>query len=107
MQTEEPRPRYAHQLVYDEVNRVHFMFGGNPGGKQGKEDRLRLGDFWKLELERPRRSDVLRRCRLLIRQCRFTELAGKDSMQALKYLHSALASIIDHKNPNEERQVSF
>lgn len=107
MQTEEPRPRYAHQLVYDEVNRVHFMFGGNPGGKQGKEDRLRLGDFWKLELERPRRSDVLRRCRLLIRQCRFTELAGKDSMQALKYLHSALASIIDHKNPNEERQFQL
>ena len=35
MQTEEPRPRYAHQLVYDESNRVHFMFGGNPGGKQG------------------------------------------------------------------------
>ena len=33
MQTEEPRPRYAHQLVYDEVNCVHFMFGGNPGGK--------------------------------------------------------------------------
>lgn len=105
MQTEEPRPRYAHQLVYDETNRIHYMFGGNPGGKQGKEDRLRLGDFWKLQLMRPTQADVLRKCRILIRQCKFTEMAGIDSMQALKYLHTSLASIVDHNNPQEEREV--
>ena len=32
-QTREPRPRYAHQLVYHEEAGTHFMFGGNPGGK--------------------------------------------------------------------------
>ena len=38
------------------------MFGGNPGGKQGKEDRVRLGDFWRLHLLRPNRREVLRQC---------------------------------------------
>jgi hypothetical protein len=33
--------RYAHQLVYDEEEEVHYIFGGNPGGKEGKEGRLR------------------------------------------------------------------
>jgi len=105
MQTEEPRPRYAHQLVYDETNRVHFMFGGSPGGKQGKEDRLRLGDFWRLQLLRPNRKEVLRRCRILIRQCKFSELASQDSMHALRYLHTSLSSIVDHHNSQEEREV--
>ena len=105
MQTEEPRPRYAHQLVYDEANRVHFMFGGNPGGKQGKEDKLRLGDFWRLQLLRPNRKEVLRRCRILIRQCKFSELASQDSMHALRYLHTSLSSIVDHHNSQEEREV--
>ena len=82
------------------------MFGGNPGGKQGKEDKKRLGDFWKLKLQRPSREEVLRRCKILIRQSKFSELAAQDSMLALKYLHSSLASIIDHKNAQEEREVS-
>ena len=83
------------------------MFGGNPGGKQGKEDKLRLGDFWKLDLLRPNHKHVLRRCRIMIRQCKFSELAGNDSMQALKYLHTSLASIVDHQNPHEEREVNI
>ena len=33
--------RYAHQLVYDEEEEVHYIFGGNPGGREGKEARLR------------------------------------------------------------------
>ena len=44
--------RYAHQLVYNEDVGVHFMFGGNPGGKENRNGKLRLGDFWRLELER-------------------------------------------------------
>jgi hypothetical protein len=27
--------------VYDEEEEVHYIFGGNPGGKEGKEGRLR------------------------------------------------------------------
>ena len=40
------------------------MFGGNPGGKQGKEDRIRLGDFWRLHLLRPNRREVMRQCQV-------------------------------------------
>jgi len=54
----EPRPRYAHQLVYDDINKVHYVFGGNPGGKDGKDAKVRLGDFWSLKLERPTRKEV-------------------------------------------------
>lgn len=107
MQSEEPRPRYAHQLVYDESNRVHFMFGGNPGGKQGKEDKLRLGDFWKLQLQRPGREEVLRRCKILIRQSKFSEVAAQDQMLALKYLHTSLSSVVDHQNSKEEREYQL
>jgi len=54
----EPRPRYAHQLVYDDINKVHFIFGGNPGGKEGRDAKVRLGDFWKMKLKRPTRQEV-------------------------------------------------
>ena len=80
------------------------MFGGNPGGKQGKEDKLRLGDFWKLQLQRPGREEVLRRCKILIRQSKFSEVAAQDQMLALKYLHTSLSSVVDHQNSKEERE---
>ena len=51
------------------------MFGGNPGGKQGKEDRVRLGDFWRLHLLRPNRREVLRQCE--VNQCNVTIDKGR------------------------------
>lgn len=46
----EPCPRYAHQLVYDDVANTHYLFGGNPGICQ--QPQLRLDDFWLLQLEK-------------------------------------------------------
>lgn len=46
----EPCPRYAHQLVYDEQAKTHYLFGGNPGIFQYQQ--LRLDDFWLLHLEK-------------------------------------------------------
>lgn len=46
----EPCPRYAHQLVYDWINKVHYLFGGNPGRHTSPE--LRLDDFWLLYLKK-------------------------------------------------------
>lgn len=46
----EPCPRYAHQLVYDWINKVHYLFGGNPG--RNKTPELRLDDFWLLYLKK-------------------------------------------------------
>lgn len=46
----EPCPRYAHQLVYDWINKIHYLFGGNPGRNTTPE--LRLDDFWLLYLKK-------------------------------------------------------
>ncbi|KAF9987341.1 hypothetical protein BGZ65_004099 [Modicella reniformis] len=53
----EPEPRYAHQLVYDDVNEVQYLFGGNPG-EQGSK---RLDDFWELRLYRPKPEEIVRK----------------------------------------------
>lgn len=65
----EPCPRYAHQLIYDDVAKVkafystfiknlvctnffqmHYLFGGNPG--KSMLPQLRLDDLWILTLEK-------------------------------------------------------
>lgn len=48
----EPCPRFAHQLVYDHVKRVHYLFGGNPGPTRShlKNKKIRLDDFWTLKV---------------------------------------------------------
>lgn len=63
----EPSPRFAHQLVYDPVWRVHYLFGGNPGDPA--MPRLRLHDFWRLDLVRPLgAADVSRRIQFMLRR---------------------------------------
>ena len=69
-QSVEPRPRYAHQLVYDETRCLHYMFGGNPGGREGKDGRLRLGDFWSLHLVRLEKKEFERAARKMVRIAR-------------------------------------
>ena len=87
---------------------MHYMFGGNPGGRQGKEDRLRLGDFWKLHLYRPDHKEILRRCCLKARQSKFMELTYDENSlaKALSYLQTMLSEIVDHSDDGEEREVS-
>ena len=45
-------PRFAHQFVYDPVQDVYFMFGGNPGTNPSKPSQIsmRLDDFWQLKV---------------------------------------------------------
>ena len=62
----EPCPRFAHQLVYDHVNKVQYLFGGNPG-EQGNS-KQRLDDFWDLRLIRPTTEEILRQVRFHIRK---------------------------------------
>ena len=110
------------------------MFGGNPGGREGKDSRLRLGDFWKLQLVRPSRPEVgrvkgifffligkkmgkkryvfqvLRRCRLSLRECRYREMAlgtggGGAKVAAGRFLQAELAELVDHGDPKERRRV--
>jgi len=106
----EPCPRFAHHTVYDQRNKVtihqnnilvcclsiviflqvHFLFGGNPGDPD--LPTLRLDDFWKLSLQRPKTADVLRRLRLLVKQLRFKEMcSAENSIAALKYLQTEVS----------------
>jgi len=82
------------------------MFGVNPGGKEGKDGRLRLGDFWKLVLQRPQNSDLERFCRFMIRKARFFELKS-DPMVGLSYLQNDLSSCVNHADKAEEKEFQL
>nr|CAD7442984.1 unnamed protein product [Timema bartmani] len=105
MQHLEPCPRFAHQLVYDPCNKVHYLFGGNPG--RSCLPRLRLDDFWQLQLCRPSHEQILQKCKLFIRKHRFEELAVKDRMAALQYLQTSLSEIIDHENSEQTKEFQL
>ncbi|XP_059476925.1 muskelin [Neocloeon triangulifer] len=101
MQNLEPCPRFAHQLVYSVSNKIHYLFGGNPGKPRPK---LRLDDFWQLKLCKPTKEQLLLQCRLMIRKHRFKELAAQNTMDALDYLQTSLHEIIDHDDPESTRE---
>uniref|UniRef100_A0A224Z4H8 Muskelin n=1 Tax=Rhipicephalus zambeziensis TaxID=60191 RepID=A0A224Z4H8_9ACAR len=102
---QEPCPRFAHQLVYDHVKKVHYLFGGNPG--RPNSPKVRLDDFWSLQLCRPSKEQLLRRCRQLVRQHCFREITFEDPLAALRYLQTELADTVDHSNIEEERQFQL
>lgn len=95
----EPCPRYAHQLVYDEVAKTHYLFGGNPGIFQYQQ--LRLDDFWLLNLEKPKREEILKHCRYLIRKLRYEEMVRMDPIKAMQYLRQHISEVIDHTDAEQ------
>lgn len=93
-QAECPCPRYAHQLVLDPIEKVHYLFGGNPG----VQSHERLDDFWILTLQKPGRANVLTKTRYLIRTLEYEELTKKDPVTGLQYLQTHLSQVIDKSN---------
>ncbi|XP_042910813.1 muskelin isoform X2 [Parasteatoda tepidariorum] len=104
-QPSEPCPRFAHQLVYDHVKKVHYLFGGNPGRLHSP--KMRLDDFWSLHLFRPTKEMLLRQCCRIIRQHKFQEIASVDQIAALQYLQTELASTVDHQNSEETKEFQL
>lgn len=118
--SDEPCPRFAHQLVYDAHTGLHYLFGGNPG--EPGAPRRRLGDFWQLQLVRPaQEADILRRALFLLRRQQFYELCvtrhhpeavrshsrspGSPSMvNAMRFLQSEVAVVVNHANGDESRE---
>ncbi|XP_030373545.1 muskelin [Scaptodrosophila lebanonensis] len=95
----EPCPRYAHQLVYDEMAKTHYLFGGNPGICQMLQ--LRLDDFWLLCLEKPKRDEILNHCRYLVRKLRYEEMTRSEPLVAMQYLRHQIADVIDHNDAEQ------
>ncbi|PIK57248.1 putative muskelin isoform X2, partial [Apostichopus japonicus] len=98
----EPCPRYAHQLVYDHINKKHYLFGGNPG--KSAMSKPRLDDFWLLTLRRPTNEQLLRRCLYLLRKTKFLEMAASSPLDALKFLQTEMTQVVDHSNQQEESE---
>lgn len=97
MSYNEPCPRYAHQLVYDEIAKMHYLFGGNPG--KTTLPQLRLDDFWILVLEKPTREEILNHCRYLVRKLFYEEISRVNPIQALHYLQTHVSEVINHSDP--------
>ncbi|KAI8345631.1 Muskelin N-terminus-domain-containing protein [Mortierella sp. GBAus27b] len=98
----EPVPRYAHQLVYDDVNEVQYLFGGNPG-EQGNMSK-RLDDFWELRLYRPKPEEIVRKAKYLLRTQQFKELCQNpeaSTLTTLKFLQTELSCVVDQSNKAE------
>ncbi|KAK2582051.1 hypothetical protein KPH14_002756 [Odynerus spinipes] len=105
MQDFEPCPRFAHQLVYDRIKKVHYLFGGNPG--RSCLPNLRLDDFWQLKLCRPSHEQILKKCKLIIRKHKFEELALNNSIEALEYLQTKVSEIIDHDDIEQTKEFQL
>jgi muskelin len=50
---EEPQPRYAHQVVYDEGSKTVFLHGGNAGLGSGGEDGMERASEQEDQEEKP------------------------------------------------------
>eukprot|EP00004_Rigifila_ramosa_P023108 TRINITY_DN6432_c0_g1_i1.p1 TRINITY_DN6432_c0_g1~~TRINITY_DN6432_c0_g1_i1.p1 ORF type:complete len:724 (-),score=148.83 TRINITY_DN6432_c0_g1_i1:62-2233(-) len=97
----EPCPRFAHQLVYQQDTHTHFLFGGNPG--DGSDTRL--DDFWELSLHQTTPDEILRRAKFLVTKQRFLEICQTgDAVSALAFLQSEVSSVVDHQNPAESAE---
>ena len=96
-----PSPRFAHQLAYDPVTSLCFLFGGNPGITNAPNRRL--GDFWVATLRKQRDAqDLVRRCRYLLRAAIFHSLVRRgETLRAVQYLQQDLAAAVNHNNPSE------
>ncbi len=94
-----PPSRFAHQIVYDPATQSIFLFGGNPGNPV--DPTARLSDFWSARLVKVQgSSDILRRCRFLIRRAVFESLL-QDTPAALQFLQRDLAEVVNHSDPSE------
>ncbi|KAJ0174253.1 hypothetical protein K1T71_010399 [Dendrolimus kikuchii] len=95
----EPRPRFAHQLVYDPVKKIHYLFGGNPGNQASP--RLRLDDLWSLQLTKASMEKVQSNARAALREACYREMVTHPSQHhiALNYLRNDLREALDHSDP--------
>ncbi|CAG8466882.1 18677_t:CDS:10, partial [Racocetra persica] len=95
-ETTEPRPRYAHQMVFDNIHKVQYVFGGRAVETEVLKQQ-RLDDFWELHLVRPEPEDLLRRIQFQIRKQKFREMCYEgDTVKALKYLQVQLGQVVNH-----------
>ena len=88
-------PRYTHKLVYEEEAGFPFMFGRNPWGIEIRDGKQRLGNFWRLDLQRQQNTDLQRALVMKIRKTQFWE-KSTDPMAALDFLQTEVSSCVNN-----------
>lgn len=58
-----------------------------------------------VQLLRPCDTDVLRRCKYMLRKQQYHELTTESPIQALTFLQQSLAETVDHNDSNETDEV--
>jgi len=102
MLDKEPCPRFAHQLVFDHIRKVHYLFGGNPG--KTSLPKMRLDDFWALRLMKPSKAQVLKKCVYLIRKHQFLEMVHNCPLEATAFLQTKVSAVVNHESEEERKQ---
>ncbi|KAF7305989.1 Muskelin-N domain-containing protein [Mycena chlorophos] len=105
--TEEPVPRFAHQVVYHPGTRTVYMHGGNGGVKTkdentAPEEDRRLDDFWQMSLSRMPVEDVMRRATLQVRRQQFREMCDDGAqVKALRFLRNSVLPVVNQHDEEE------
>ena len=76
---------------------------GRISGPAYRNGKLRLGDFWRLELQRQQNTDLERTLVKEIRKTQFREKSS-DPMAALAFLQTEVSSCVDHGDREEQRE---
>lgn len=56
---------------------------------------------------RPKREEILRHCRYLLRKLRYEEMTQSDYIKAMEYLRTNIAEVIDHDNVEQLQNVNY
>lgn len=54
---------------------------------------------------RPKRDEILKHCRYLVRKLHYEEMAKADPYKAMHYLRHHIAEVIDHNNEEQLKNV--
>jgi len=56
---------------------------------------------------RPKRDEILKHCRFLVRKMRYEEMTRQDPFKAMQYLRHHIAAVIDHSDAEQLNNVCF
>lgn len=54
---------------------------------------------------RPKREEILKHCRFLVRKLRYEEMTRQDPLKAMQYLRHHIADVIDHSDAEQLNNV--
>lgn len=59
------------------------------------------------QLHRSTKDDVERKCKFLLRKCKFNELVQENPVSALEYLQKCVSQLVSGSNEEETAEVKF